>query len=259
MSGQKGPLYKQAGVAIPNRTPFNKNIPNKRQTINDGLAYFASFDSGSGDFQLTNTLPFLQDAAPQFTEILLFGEDAPTRLRLDQFADTAYSRVFVGSPLVAYSFPVPAMSLSTPGVLLGTPTIIDGYTAYTASNGVGEGEIAKGTTITNGVKVRGYSALFYDPIVAQVDVRFSDAGMTTPTAYWESSVLDFSTRSTNTNGYCGYNGSGLDFDRSTLPIVLEEGFYTQAMQDANNTFQIGNTTMRIVGITATYPQGITPG
>jgi len=130
-------------------------------------------------------------------------------------------------------YEVPAISYSQCQVgLNATPSLIDGYTAYTSTNGVKYGEIAIGTTATGGVKVRGYALTAVNPeMYATAETRLNGGE---PVETWDGVCLDFSTRASCVNGYFFYNASGLDAPTATYPIILEESEYTQAIQDAGN-------------------------
>jgi hypothetical protein len=251
MSGQKGPQYDQAGVTIANRTPFNKYVPNKRQTVNDGFVNLATFVGPN--ISITDVLPMIQDGSFRTLEVLLFTEDVPTRLRLENWDELAFSKVTVGSPGVATAFAVPPLSITTEGAINATPTLIDGYTPITSTNGVPFGQIATGTTVSNNVKVRGYATAFAESIVATTSpVRYDDAALANPTLKWRRSHIDFSTRSSVTNGFPTYNASGVIGGKSVFPLILDEQFYTQAMQDAGNRIDFPQFEGIIVGIYISY-------
>jgi hypothetical protein len=224
MSGQKGPVYQQSGVAIANRTPFNKYVPNKRQTVNDGVAVFCT-NTGGGIFP-ANDVPFYQGTSAAI-ELFLFCEDVPTRavLMLDRRSDTqAVGEVDIEVPAISYS--------QCQVGLNATPSLIDGYTAYTSANGVEYGAIATGTTATGAVKVRGYALIGVNPEMYANEGTRTNGGE--PVETWDGVCLDFSTRASCVNGYIFYNASGLDAPTATYPIILEESEYTQAIQDAGN-------------------------
>ena len=224
MSGQKGPVYQQSGVAIANRTPFNKYVPNKRQTVNDGVAVLCT-NTGGGIFP-ANDVPFYQGDSAQI-ELFLFSEDVPTRavMMFHRRSDTqAVGEVDIEVPAISYS--------QCEVGLNATPSLIDGYTAYTSTNGLKYGEIASGTTVTNAVKVRGYALIAENPeIYATAGTRLEGLS---PVDTWDQVCLDFSTRASCVNGYIFYNASGLDAPSATYGIILEESEYTQAIQDAGN-------------------------
>jgi hypothetical protein len=246
MSGQKGPQYEQAGVAIANRNPFNTNIPNKRQTVNDGQALLGAFVSGNFTFQ--GVIPFLQTSQFDLIETFLFTEDVPTRQTLHFFRQSDYSKVAVGSPAVDYPFNVPILCVDSPLSLNALPSLVDGYTAITAANGIAYGQITTGTTETNAVKVRGFASTVPAPIVYETETRYGGINLATPVTRWDLVTIDFSTRSQCVNGYAIYNGQTLDTPSVVVPVLLDETDYTQAMQDAGNKFIIGAVTVLIVGL-----------
>ena len=237
MSGQKGPQYEQAGVTIANRTPFNKNIPNKRQTINDGQAILARFVEDT--FTASGVIPFLQTTQTDLLETFLFCEDVPTRQRITFTRQSDYSKVAVGSPAVDYPFNVPAMMLDNTPSLNALPSLVDGYTPFTSTNGIAYGEVTTGTTETNGVKVRGYASIMQAPIVYEVTNRYTGSTLATAVAAWDLVSIDFSTRSQCVNGFASYNGQTLNTPSVIVPVLLNEEDYTQAMQDAGNKFTLG--------------------
>lgn len=244
MSGQKGPQYLQAGVTIANRTPFNKNIPNKRQTVNDGIAIFC--DTSSDKLLPSSDVPFGQGVNYQI-EAFLFCADVPTRLmaiyqRRSDFVDAGEAGLI---PTSALTYVEPNFALNA------TPSIVDGYTAYTAANPIPYGQIATGTTETNGVKVRGYAIIGsdieqYDSSGTRID------GADEPVVSWDEVYLDFSTRAASVNGYVAYNATGGGVKRISRSVLLLESDYTQAMQDSGNvvTEVVGTTTFTsiIVGL-----------
>jgi hypothetical protein len=246
MSGQKGPQYEQAGVAIANRTPFNKNIPNKRQTINDGQATLVRIIEGT--LISAGVIPFLQTPQTDLLETFLFCEDVPTRQRLTFTQQSGYSKVAVGSPAVDYPFNVPAMTIDYTTSLNALPSLVDGYTPITSANGIAYGELTTGTTETNGVKVRGYASIVQAPVVYKVTNRYISSLLTTAVANWDSVGIDFSTRSQCVNGFAVYNGQTLTTPSVVFPVLLNEEDYTQAMQDAGNKFTFGAIEALIVGL-----------
>lgn len=246
MSGQKGPLYKQAGIAIPSRNPFNANIPNKRQTINSGRASLASGTASA--FLPSAVIPFLQAPSTESLELFLFSEDVPTQFSLTFTRQSDWQKVTVSG--TDYPFNVPTMCLNQDAQLNATPTLIDGYTAITATNGIAYGQIATGTTETNGVKVRGFAVSSSAPIVYEATNRYTGSTLSTAVTAWDNVSAEFTTRAANVNGYPTYNGGALTPPKLIVPVILKESDYTQAIQDAGNRidFVTGVGSAIIVGI-----------
>lgn len=254
--GKKGVSYSQAGqriatkpaittvsgtLGIPDRSPFNAVIPNKRQTVNDGIALFAAV-SNTGAV-LVSKFSFLTPNV----HVFLFSEDVPSRLSVTIKRPRGYTqlRTATGALVTPAEYVwIPEATYENFPSLTSEPQLITGYSA--PSKIADYGEFAVGPTVTNGVTVRGFECYFRLPEDA-IPTPFVSITENTPdfppggniNGFTEG-YIDFSSRSTVTKGFAPFFGySPTDAAAEFIyPVVLSEEDYTQAMQDNGNVIEV---------------------
>lgn len=254
--GKKGVSYSQAGqriatkpaittvsgtLGIPDRSPFNAVIPNKRQTVNDGIALFAAVSNTGA------VLPSKFAVATPNVHVFLFSEDVPSRLSVTLKRSQGYTQLRTATGALdapAHYVWLPEATYENFPVLASEPQLITGYSA--PSKVADYGEFAVGPTVTNGVTVRGFESYFALPVdaIPTPFVAITGTGPDYPpggsiTSFSEG-YIDFSSRSTVTKGFAPFFGySPTDASAEFVyPVVLSEQDYTQAIQDNGNVIEV---------------------